>query len=374
MESITKHKGLDPRLASFLGSMNAKSPRVHRPGTDEDRPAETDPLAMPEWALHGMFAQGRIVAWEGETDPLSASCIFPSTPAFIQALALDQDRRWHEIIHPADQTRVKDYFDALTRDGRTQSIEYRLVNKTGTDAWIRHSVVDVEPGAGKTTIRGFVADIQAEKAYQLQSMQAEEREKNRIAQDLHDDLCQVLAGISLLMRATEDRIMDRLPQEAKRFRELNRQLSSAMERTRSIAHGLFTDAVLGKDIRAALEDLARQMHIRFGVEIRTQFPASVPAHTGPQVVQLYRIAQEAMSNSIKHGGATEIALALAPAHGRLQLTVQDNGRGLPQGQTARSGMGWHSMRCRADVLGADINLYNDTSGGAVLRLVYPVFQ
>ncbi|OAM88714.1 hypothetical protein AW736_15930 [Termitidicoccus mucosus] len=331
---------------------------------------------MPEWALHGMFAQGRIVAWEGETSPLSASCIFPSTPAFIQALALDQGRRWHEIIHPADQTRVNNYFGELPRDGRPQSIEYRLVDRNGKDLWIRHSIVDVEPRDGKTTIRGFVADIQAEKASQLESIQAGEREKNRIAQDLHDDLCQVLAGISLLMRATEDRIMGRLPQEAKQFQELNRQLGAAMERTRSLAHGLFTDAIQFKDIRDALEDLARQVHIRFGVEIRTQFPAFIPAHTSSQVVQIYRIAQEAMSNSVRHGGATEITLALAPSpgHERMQLTVQDNGRGLPQTQSAKAGMGWHSMQCRADLLGADIHLYNDGPGGAVLRLIYPVFQ
>ena len=70
--------------------MTTRARRIQHAGADGEHLIEADPLAMPEWALHGMFAQGRIVDWEGETNPLSASCIFPSSPAFIQALALDQ--------------------------------------------------------------------------------------------------------------------------------------------------------------------------------------------------------------------------------------------------------------------------------------------
>lgn len=274
-----------------------------------------------------------------------------------------------DIVHPIDRVRVTQFFDTLV--AAPASIDYRVVDAQGSVLWLRHLVETLDVTQGVRRIHGFVTDIQTEKEYQLESLRVSEREQNRIGQDLHDDLCQVLAGVSCLMRVFEGRVAAKVPEELPSLKELNDQIIDAMHRTRALTHGLFPGKIQIADIRGALLELASQVKARFKVDISTQFAGRFPKHTSSQIIQIYRISQEAMSNAIKHGRATAINVQLTASDHAMELTITDNGDGLPAKENATPGVGLNIMKYRAALLGGDISVANCEPRGARVSLRYP---
>jgi signal transduction histidine kinase len=86
---------------------------------------------------------------------------------------------------------------------------------------------------------------------------------------------------------------------------------------------------------------------------------------------LYRIAQEAFTNAIRHGRVTQVTIDLATAEGTLTLSVQDNGRGFDERNASNNGLGLKLMRYRAQMLGGDVTIANNKAGGVVVRCTCP---
>jgi signal transduction histidine kinase len=327
--------------------------------------------SAPDWACNLLFHRVRAAIWEGEIAPLNARRIFPEDSPVISTLPLDEGVEWGALVHPVDRARVEREFAALASSRKPFSVEYRIIDRNGAVIWVRHSVESVEKTKAGPYLRGFVTDIQAEKEYQLESLRVSEREQNRIGQDLHDDLCQVLAGVSCLMRVFEGRIVARAPEEIESLRELNQQIVDAMHRTRALTHGLFPGRIQIADIRGALLELASQVRTRFKVIVNTQFAGRFPKHSSAQIIQIYRISQEAISNSIKHGRATQLDVKLEALEDTMQLTITDDGTGLPKGESATPGVGLHIMKYRANMLGGEVSVMDNSNRGVMVRLRYP---
>ncbi|MGC4073661.1 MAG: histidine kinase [Nibricoccus sp.] len=325
----------------------------------------------PAWAAKGIFSEARIMAWEGKATPVSATMLYPADAAVFKSLPTASPANWYRCIHPLDRARVQQHFAKITSENLPATIDYRLIDKYGAILWVRHSTHEIQGRGKNALLRGYVMDIQKEKSYQLESLRVSEREQNRIGQDLHDDLCQVLAGVSCLMRVAESRIAAKAPEEAGNFQELNQQIIDAMHRTRALTHGLFPGKIQIADIRGALLELSAQVKVRFAVEIQTQFKGRFPKHSSAQIIQIYRIAQEAMSNAIRHGRATHIAVNLESFADRMELTIRDNGSGLAKSDTSTGGVGLHIMHYRAGILGGELSIANGTPQGVTACLRYP---
>jgi signal transduction histidine kinase len=334
-------------------------------------PARDGGASLPAWLTGHLFAQARIIGWEGRAGPLTAEFIHPPDAALMRSLPNVATTRWHRCIHPLDAARVRTHFGKIQTRSLPCSIDYRLIDKNGSIIWVRHSTTEVSGRGARRTLRGFVSDIQTEKGYQLESLRVSEREQNRIGQDLHDDLCQVLAGVSCLMRVAESRIIAKAPEEAANFKELNQQIIDAMHRTRALTHGLFPGKIQIADIRGALLDLTTQIKARFPVEIVNQFAGRFPKHSSAQIIQIYRIAQESITNAIKHGSATRVTVKLEALPEQMELTVTDNGTGLGKTDTATGGIGLHIMHYRAGILGGEISIANNRTSGVTACLRYP---
>ncbi len=326
---------------------------------------------LPSWLTDHLFAQARIVGWEGRTGPLTAEFIHPPDAVLIRSLPNVATSRWHRCIHPLDAARVQTHFEKIQPQSLPSSIDYRLIDKNGSIIWVRHATTAISGRGRRRVVRGFVTDIQTEKGYQLESLRVSEREQNRIGQDLHDDLCQVLAGVSCLMRVAESRIIAKAPEEAANFKELNQQIIDAMHRTRALTHGLFPGKIQIADIRGALLDLTTQLKTRFPVEVVNQFSGRFPKHSSAQIIQIYRIAQESITNAIKHGSATRVIVKLEALADQMELTVTDNGTGLGKTDTSTGGIGLHIMHYRAGILGGEISIANNRTGGVTACLRYP---
>lgn len=348
-------------------------PRRARPLPQKSASSAANGSAMPTWVFNSVFERAKIAAWQGFVGPLEVTSIHPENLPFVKALDLGRasGTDWASIIHPLDRARVQNFFRDIQSAALPTYLEYRVVDPQGSVVWLRHGVEAHARVGARTRIQGFIEDIQAEKEFQLESLRVSEREQNRIGQDLHDDLCQVLAGVSCLMRVFEGRIAAKAPEEVDNLKELNLQIIDAMHRTRALTHGLFPGKIQVADIRGALLELASQVKARFKVDIKTQFVGRFPKHSTAQIIQIYRISQEAMSNAIKHGRATEISVRLEAHTDSMELSIKDNGLGFSKNDGASSGVGLNIMSYRASALGGEFNLSSAPNQGATARLTYP---
>jgi signal transduction histidine kinase len=221
---------------------------------------------------------------------------------------------------------------------------------------------------------GMLMPIPEQKHLEWECLRVSERECNRIGQELHDDLCQVLAGVAFMMHVVGNRAAKIAPELGTEVRELTAQLQGATDRVRCMAHGLFPAQVNFSTLRDALNQLAKQTRSRFAVEFALDLPRKLPSHSVDQIIQVYRIAQEAITNSMRHGGAKNIRLVIPPTAATLQMTIEDDGKGFPPPSVRPEGIGMHIIQYRARVLGGSVRFSNLTPRGASVQLVYPALK
>lgn len=271
---------------------------------------------------------------------------------------------WLDRVVEADRERVR----AFLQRGVESSLEYRLIHPEGGEWWIRHWLLK-PPGLSRH-LHGLLQGIGERRRLEGESLEAGERERTRIGQELHDDVCQVLAGLTYMMGVISRRGRERgeaLPPE---FAELHESLVAAMNRTRAMAHGLFPAQLADCTLRDALEELARQMRMRFEFTLAVRTPARVPPHGGATLTHVFRIAQEAVMNGLQRGEATTGEAVVRVERGEIELVLRDNGRGFPT-KTVTPGWGLRTMNRRAQLLGGSLEFGNRSEGGAFVRLLYP---
>jgi two-component system sensor histidine kinase UhpB len=200
------------------------------------------------------------------------------------------------------------------------------------------------------------------------ALNAQERERARVARDLHDEVNQSLTGLLLRLEATRRNAPPELAHELAETRALANQ---AMEELLTLARQLRPTALDDLGLKAALaghvDEIGRQTEIETGLEADGNF------HGLPSDVQLvaYRVAQEALSNAVRHSGAESIVVRLASDDGTLELTVADDGRGFSFDQ-ATGGLGMGGMRERALLVGGELNVESRPEIGTRIRLRVPI--
>ena len=195
-----------------------------------------------------------------------------------------------------------------------------------------------------------------------------EREQRRMGQDLHDGLCQQLMGTALvcgtLAEDLREESLRRHAKSARRVAELVRQ--SAVE-ARRLAHGLNPIKLHSNGLMSALHELAGYTTRLFGVACRFECPSPALVDDNVAATHLFRIAQEAVNNAVRHGKPKLIVIRLVRARGALTLSVRDDGRGLSRRNAARSdGMGLAVMRHRAGMIGGVFNIARAPRRGTVV--------
>ena len=218
--------------------------------------------------------------------------------------------------------------------------------------------------ADRRLFTGFIRDITERKRLEKEILEISDREQRRIGQDLHDGLCQQLAGIELMSQALEQKIAPRSRVDAARAGEIAGHVREAIRQTRLLARGLSPVTLESEGVASALQELASNTEKIF--QVACDFTCDPPVPVGDQAVatHLFRIAQEAVSNAIRHGRATRIRIRLAGRRGRATLTVIDNGSGFPDIPPQQQGMGLRIMRSRAGMIGGTLTLGNHPDGGA----------
>ena len=193
-----------------------------------------------------------------------------------------------------------------------------------------------------------------------------EREQRRIAHDLHDSLCQHLTGTALAGQVLEEKLVARNMPEAADASKVIELVEEGIALSRKLAKGLHPIEMGADGLMQALEELAATSSELFRVSCRFECDSPVLIHNAAISGHMYRIAQEALGNAVKHGKAKNIVVSLETLDNGVLLRVKDNGVGLPDLPPKNAGMGLRIMAHRAGMIGATFSALRDDSGGTVV--------
>jgi PAS domain S-box-containing protein len=210
----------------------------------------------------------------------------------------------------------------------------------------------------------IMRDITDRRRLEKEILEISDREQRRIGQDLHDGLCQQLAGIELMSQVLEQKLAPRSKSDAARVGEIAGHVRDAISQTRLLARGLSPVTLDSEGLMSALEELASNTGKMFKVSCRFECDPPVLVDDHAVATHLFRIAQEAVSNAVKHGKAAQITIQLAKERNRAVMTVTDNGAGFPEIVPRKKGMGLWIMQSRAGMIGGTLISANQSGGGA----------
>lgn len=189
-----------------------------------------------------------------------------------------------------------------------------------------------------------------------------EREQLRIGHDLHDSLCQHLTGIALAGQVLSEQLA-KSPAQAEAVNHIVQLIEDAIELTRRLARGLHPVEMKNEGFMDSLQELTASISERFKVACRFECESPVLVEEPDVAIHLYRIAQEAINNAIKHGKAREVVIGLETDETGTKLTVTDDGVGLPANFRAGPGMGLRIMAYRASIIGGSFAMEAADGGG-----------
>jgi PAS domain S-box-containing protein len=290
------------------------------------------------------------------------------------------------MVHEDDRPRVEAAVHTALAVPGIHKIEFRFHARDGSERWIGSTLQRyLEPGGQPAGLIGASRDITARKEAYRQIAENERRlrelsqeiidtvsrEQERIGHDLHDGLGQELTGIALMLKALQGQL-DRRPADLKRsIEEILGLLGHALASTRAIAGGLSPVAIERGGLIEALRAMAAQARHSSGVKLRLRLDAgAVRDLPTPVELHLYRIAQEALSNAIRHSGATQVSLSLGQRGGTLRLAVADNGAGLGTRTGGSEGLGLHIMQYRTQLIGARLDMRRSPKGGTTVVVTW----
>jgi signal transduction histidine kinase len=229
-----------------------------------------------------------------------------------------------------------------------------------------------ELGAAFTTMAAQLRERDAQQMrLEREVLEISERERRHIGHDLHDGLGQRLTAASMATNALIASIKAGAPSLAMRSEDIGRQLREAIAEARSLSHGLAPVSLADEGLMAALATLAEDTK-RGGLRSVFECPESVQAPDAEVAGHLYRIAQEAVNNALKHAAPSEIRIALEHRAGAILLEVEDDGEGFADASATHGGIGLRVMRYRARMIGSVLEIGSPPTGGTRISCRVPL--
>jgi len=233
-------------------------------------------------------------------------------------------------------------------------------------AWLKSSHDTLE-----TRIRKRTAALRDEMAQrerlEKEILRISESERQRIGYDLHDNLCQHLTGTAIAALNVEQDLGDLGHEKAAAdVRRLVDLVEDGISLAREIARGLAPVNLESGGLIDFFEELAMTTRNRLKTDCRFEYDGAVRTDDAATAIHLYRIAQEAVSNAVRHGKARHVVIRFSEAGGQVVLTVTDDGCGVAATPQEARGMGLLIMKHRAAMIGASLSLDSAPNGGTLV--------
>ena len=286
-----------------------------------------------------------------------------------------------ERIHPDDREKVVAAMAALTPEKPSLKVSYRILRPDDTQIWVeRNSLAHFDEQGRIVRIVGMVADITERKRAEaalfnarLKLIEAQEQERTRIARELHDDIGQRLALLTIELNQLHMNA-NSLPADVRdSLEQLGKQSSEIASDTQSLSHELHSARLEYLGIAAAMKGFCREFSEKQHVEIDFK-SHDVPGSLPPDIsLCLFRVLQEALHNSAKHSGANSFVVRLWGAPNEICLSVRDSGAGFDSEAVKEShGIGLISMEERLTLVNGTLYIDSHPNIGTTIYARVPL--
>jgi PAS domain S-box-containing protein len=307
----------------------------------------------------------------------------------------DGDRlSFGRLVLAEDRPKLRAALRQALRLKTPYKLEYRIHHKNGDVRYFHERGAPVCGPDGRVEfLDGVIIDVTEHrrleqglqrseatlKALSAKLLTVQEKERQRIARELHDGIGQSLTSIKFLVENTLTAVRNRVSKKGLRFlQQAITMVQTTVEEVRSISMDLRPSMLDDLGILPTLSWLCRQFRAaHLGIVVETDIQVAEADIPGALKTSIFRIVQEAMNNVAKHASADRVRISLTRLDGRLELVVEDNGRGfdpeaLASEDGARSGFGLASMRERAELSSGTFRIESRRGGGTAAQVAWPV--
>jgi PAS domain S-box-containing protein len=311
-------------------------------------------------AIISKTLDGTITSWNGGAQKL-----------FGYAAAEIIGRPMLVLFPPERVSEEADILARISRGERVEHFETVRLRQDGRRIEISVTISPVKDQAGRIVGASKIArDISERRRLEQAVEAAAEQERARIARELHDGLGQQLGGLLFLMSGLERDLQAAQSAQAAAAGQLSQELATALTQARNLAHELYAVPPQPDGLVQALENLAERVAQARGIECVFTCDTTILVHQPATASHLYRIAQEAVQNALKHSRGTRIDLKLKLEPDDLELRVRDNGVSFTQPPNHR-GLGLHTMEQRARLAGGRLQVQTHAGGGVEVICAVP---
>ncbi len=272
-----------------------------------------------------------------------------------------------DLIQPENRIRVRNILDKVFRQGDAISLELPGSVRGNPPSWSHIRIGPVIRDERVVAATLISTDITERKLLEKESLNVSEGERERIGRDLHDGVGQVMTGVAMFSRSLRLKLEAKDMPEASDATKIENLMNDAVRQMRALAKGLFPMEIEAAGLREALEELASGVETMTEVTCVVAGAPTIPGISAQDAMHLYRIAQEALTNAVRHGQATRIRLELWQDENGCGLRISDDGRGLPE--SPGGGMGLRMMRYRAEMIGGTLKVRSAPGNGTVIQCV-----
>jgi PAS domain S-box-containing protein len=225
----------------------------------------------------------------------------------------------------------------------------------------------------EATAQQLEQEMQERKKLERNIIEVSEESQAQIGRELHDDLGQLLSGAAYLAGSLASRLANTDRAASRQAENIKKIAQDAVKRARYITHGLIPFNIASRGLKQGLEQFAEDVVLVSGIPCEVEFSGTAEVTNLMIATNLYRIAQEAINNAVKHSSATHLAIKLHSDADQIIMTILDDGVGLPGDHGEKSvGMGLLNMNYRAQLIGATISMEANEGKGTRISVMLPI--
>jgi len=349
--------------------------------THDDVVIAKEALKKSEERLSQLLETTKILVWEAEPDTWRFTYVSKQA---VEILGYPI-AQWYENgflashIYRDDQQRALSSYRRHSQVADNFDLTFRILAKDGRVVWVQNLISVTHEHGKPMRMRGFMIDISERKRTEeaLQDLggrliAAQEEERRRVARELHDDLNQRMALLSIGLEQLAQEI-PKPPGLRGRFRKLQKQMHEISADIHRLSYQLHPSKLDHLGLAAAVKslciELSESRNLRVDLK-QTGFPATLPKDV---TLCAFRIVQEALGNCVKHSGAQTVQVVLEKTDGAIRLSVSDNGCGFDMESDAmKRGLGFISMSERLHLVGGEIQILSRPLRGTCIKVSIPL--
>ena len=305
---------------------------------------------------------GMLIAAMKDTKILNANDSFLKITGYNLSQLVGRELKTFKFFFNASEGRK--VLQGIIRKNRLESLEFYFLNSKGDKRTGVTSVEVVDVGGEKCMLVAM-EDITESRQLESEILDISEKERQKIAMELHDDLCPQLIGIEVLTKILKRKLETKATDEAKDADTIRTLILDSIDKTRRLSRGLFPVNLSEHGFDISLKELAGYISNVFGISCKLTCNFSHHFKESSVAVHLYYITHEAVHNAVKHAKADKIDIILTDNDKKISLTIKDNGKGL-NNNTLSMGMGMKIMKYRATRIGASFDILENSEKGTLV--------